>query len=337
MKKYFITNRPSGLGDLLCNLAATYYYARMYDGDVILDWRNTIYNYNDLWKTKKTNTGNLFTSLFVQPTQPLNGVNFILPEVDDVYWNTDRSKIFNINPRWHKISEELNQLECETIDKNIKDNKYIFVEQRIHEHNQTFPDIQHAKFSIEGKISNFIEYFNYVSFLNFFQIQPYVKYKIDNFIKDNFVDQNVVGIHMRYGNIKQKEPTFRTYKNDTDHWVSEKEIIDTIKEKISNISVNNPKYFISCDNPKINSLILDNIPNSFCLQKYFPEDDLSLIGTHVNKQIQILQESFIDMFLLSECQHLIHTSHSTYSIWPNYKLMRKYESNTLIQSMFDKI
>ena len=84
-------------------------------------------------------------------------------------------------------------------------------------------------------------------------------------------------------------------------------------------------------------MILDNIPNSFCLQKYFPEDDLSLIGTHVNKQIQILQESFIDMFLLSECQHLIHTSHSTYSIWPNYKLMRKYESNTLIQSMFDKI
>jgi hypothetical protein len=336
MKKYFITNRPSGLGDLLCNLAATYYYARMYDGDVILDWRNIIYNYNEFWKTKKTNTGNLFTSLFVQPTQPLNGVNFILPEVDDVYWNIDRSKIFNINPRWNKISDELNQQEYETINKNINDNEYIFVEQRIHEHNQIFPNIQHSKFSIEGKISNFTEKFDYVNFLNFFQVQPYIKYKIDNFIKDNFVSQNVVGIHMRYGNIKQKEPTIREYKNDTDHWISDKEIIDTIKEKISNISIENPKYFISCDDHRINSLILDNIPNSFCLQKYFPEDGLSLMGTYANAQIKILQESFMDMFLLSECQHLIYTYHSVYTVWPIYKIIQKYESKASMQSMFTK-
>ena len=142
---------------------------------------------------------------------------------------------------------------------------------------------------------------------------------------------------MRYGNVKQKEPTFRKYKENKTHWASETEIIETIKQKLLNINISNAKYFISCDNPEINSLLLNNIPNSFCLPKYFPEDNLSLMGTHINKQIQILQESFMDMFLLSECHHLIYTAHSTYTIWPNHKIMQKYKSNTLIQSMFEKI
>ena len=146
MKKYFITNRPSGLGDLLCNLAATYCFAKMYNGDVILDWRYTMYNKNNLCGTIKNNISNLFTSLFIQPSDSLNGVNFILPESDDIYWNINRGTIFNISPRWHKISDELNQKEYEFIDTNIKNNDYIFVEQRIHEHNQIFTNLQHSNF-----------------------------------------------------------------------------------------------------------------------------------------------------------------------------------------------
>ena len=44
MKKYIITDRRTGLGDVLLNLSACWYLGQRYNRDVIIDWRRLPYN-----------------------------------------------------------------------------------------------------------------------------------------------------------------------------------------------------------------------------------------------------------------------------------------------------
>ena len=78
MNKYIITDRRTGLGDVLLNLSACWYLGQRYNRDVIVDWRRLPYNLknNETWERHEVN---LFHCLFMSPPT-LQGVNFLFPE-----------------------------------------------------------------------------------------------------------------------------------------------------------------------------------------------------------------------------------------------------------------
>lgn len=344
MKKIFITSRDSGLGDLLCNLASTYYLSRKYNGDVILDWRTAVYHHmgysgenksNIYSGEKKSNISNLFTSIFIQPTS-IGDVNFYLPECDDVYWNMNKSLIPTIPTLYnlHKIPDNEIFEKKKWIENIIGENTYIKNEQRIREGNRVFPETQHSKFDIISSDGKILEKFIYHEFLEKFSIQPIIKNKIDKIFNEHFLNNNVVGIHMRYGNTKQKEPGHRIFPENGEHWVSDNEIVNTIKQKVEKLNIGNVKYFISCDNERINDLLLKTISNSFCYLNKYPSNGQTIHVNDGNNQIELIQSSFIDMYLLTKCHRLIYTKDSVYTEWPLSLITDNCTNMTLVESIF---
>lgn len=322
MNKCFISRRPSGLGDLICNLGATYFFAKKYNGNMSVDWRKIVYNSKGDFVTMKDNPSNLFNCIFIQPEE-INGVKFISPESDSIIWNY--TSIPDLKVRHKYISEDENKKETDMYESLIKDNNYLNVEQRVHESNQIWKELHHANFKINSIDGTFIEDFNLVNFIEKIKIQPNVKEKIDSFYEKNFVGNNIIAIHMRYGNSKNKEPLHRPHKDDK--WIEDDVLINTIKKTIDSFSLSEYKCFISCDNERVNTLLLNNIDHSFCYNKKFPDYKDGSIHMNANENpIQIFQESFIDMILLSKANKIICTAHSVFSVFPALKITNDYKN-----------
>jgi hypothetical protein len=333
MKKYFITNRPSGLGDILCNLAATYFFAKKYGGNVIIDWRHNMYNKGINYEYKSHVLPNLFSSIFLQP-ESINGVDFLMPESDPTYYyNMVPMTCLPVN--YNKLNgSQLDDLKKDLYSK-IESNNYIKVEQRILENNQIFKELLQCNFPIQNNDGVLLENFEYDSFLSNFKLQKNLHKKINDFYDDNFKGHRVIGIQMRYGNLKLKEPYFRLFPDDGGPWVDDDTIIKTIEEQLRFVDTQNVKYFICCDNEEINQLILSKFSNSFCYNKTFPEKESCI---HLNNEgipITMIQESFIDMYLLTKCDFLITTGHSVYPIWPICKLTDGWKDFSKIRTIFN--
>ena len=320
--KIFIARRPSGLGDLICNLGAVYFFAKRYNGSISIDWRKIVYNTKGDFFTMKDNPSNLFNSIFIQPEE-INNVKFISPESDLTIWNN--IIIPHLGVRHAYINEEDNKKETELYELLIKNNNYISVEQRVHESNQIWKELHHAFFKINDLNGMFIEDFNLVNFIEKIKIQPNIKEKIDSFYEKNFIDNNIISIHMRYGNSKNKEPLHRPHKDDK--WIDDDILLNVIKDSIKSFNINQYKCFISCDNERINNLLLNNIDNSFCYDKKFPNHNDGSIHMNENENpIQSFQESFIDMMLLSKGNKIICTAHSVFSVFPALKITNNYKN-----------
>lgn len=333
MKKYFITNRPSGLGDILCNLAATYYFAKKYGGSVIVDWRHNMYNKDVNYNYKTTNLPNLFNSIFIQPDS-INGVDFLMPESEPTYYY-NMVPFTHLPPSYNKLDDNQLDILRKDLYSRIDSNSHIMVEQRIQEHNQVFEELLHCNFSIKNNDGILLENFEYDSFLNNFKIQKNLNDKINDFYENNFKGHRVIGIQMRYGNLKLKEPYFRLFPDDGGPWVDNDTIISTIKEQLRFVDTQNVKYFVCCDNQEINELIMSNFPNSFCYNKTFPEKESCIHLNNEGLPITMMQESFIDMYLLTKCDFLIATGHSVYPVWPISKLTYGYKDFNKIRTIFN--
>ena len=328
--KYFIARRPSGLGDLICNLGATYFFAKRYNGIMAVDWRKIVYNCKGDFCTLKENPSNLFNSIFIQPDE-INGVKFVSIESDKKIW--DYESFPNLGVRHKYIDESENDKERENYENMIDLNDYINVEQRVHESNQMWKELHHAFFKINSKDGKFIEDFSLVDFIEKIKIQPNVNDKIQSFYETHFKDLPVISIHMRYGNSKNKEPLHRPHTDNG--WVNNDVLLDTIKEKINSFQLNEYRCFISCDNKAINDLLLNNIKNSFCYDKIFPDLNDGSIHMNVNENpIQTFQESFIDMILLGKADRIICTAHSVFSVFPALKVTNNYKNLEFYRQIF---
>lgn len=328
--KCFIARRPSGLGDLMCNLGATYFFAKKYGGFMAVDWRKTVYNCKGDFITLKENPSNLFDAIFVQPEE-INGVKFVSIESDEKIWNYDSFP--NLAVRHNYIDEIENEKEKQKYIDVINSNNYINVEQRVHESNQIWKELHHAFFEIHSSDNKFIENFSLVDFIEKIKIQPNVNEKINVFYEENFKNLPVISIHMRYGNIKNKEPLHRPHTDNG--WIDNDILLNTIKEKIESFNLKEYKCFIACDNELINNLILNNIKHSFCYNKKFP--DINDGSIHMNKNedpIRVFQESFIDMMLLGKSNRIITTAHSVYSVLPVLKITNNYKNLEFYRQMF---
>ena len=294
-EKYFITNRGGGLGDDMCNIQAVHFLAKKYGGSVILDWRILPYN------NKATCKVNLIHSLFKIPNE-IEGVKFYtfeeIPELSEVNDAFSRPQITN-------------NISIADIDKLVSEYNFINVCLRT----GGCESNSYKEFKCENYILE-----NYLSFWSNFELQNSIKTKLDYYRSKYFSAGNVIGIHIRHGNGETPAPK-------PPNWYSH----NSVKQKINEIlkieypnGIDNKQFFICADNKNCTYDFLKSYPTAFSTEKTFSEDGEGALHMTCRNPISTIQEAFVDMELLSNCELGILTICSVFNLWAGLKLKRSY-------------
>lgn len=307
MNKFIITERAGGFGDIFMTLMGSWILAKYSNRDVIIDWRRNPYNWycGDKIVEKKSGSYipiNSFLTIFDIPRN-LCGVNFYLPEHIDNYfvrnneynfWEYQDLKILS------QESKNLNEI------KEILFSNDLFIRNEIRYGTECLGSPidmnQHLYFDEKITLNEFFEHF---------KTNEFISQKIKDKEKQ-FINHNICGIHIRYGNNTEITNPLR-YPN----WIDDNCLINTIKQEIKNFCDDNYRFFISTDTKNINDLILNEIPNSFSFDKKYSLENESclLLNARINP-ISSFQQAFMDMYFLTKCKKLIYTRASIFNIIP---------------------
>jgi hypothetical protein len=324
MNRFLITDRRCGLGDSLLNLAATWYLAKRYKRDVIIDWRRLPYTIKNTenWQRHQVN---LFHSLFSSLPDQLEGVNFLFPEqFSEIYFGpkTEEGYPFDldhISPIDHAESQ-LDALERKTDKKetiSLLESKEVFVRNsmRMGESNKIFPELEEDIFLLKISQSDF----NFWNFLTSLPVCAPVEEKIKNFYPQKF-GSHTAAVHFRNGNGE------KTTHRDLGQYELQSAtiLIREEAEKLLGSDFNKFNFFVCTDSPTGEKLLKERLPNAFSFPKVVPAKGDGPI--HFNTRlspISSIQESFIDMMLMSKCSHIIYTKSSTFSIPALFNIKRE--------------
>jgi hypothetical protein len=292
--KFFITNRDGGLGDTLLNLHATHFFAKKFNGSVVVDWRSLPYN---IFSKNKIN---LFHSLFELPSE-IDGVKYYS------YEEIEECHDYELTRQYPFILPGPSR---EELDKIILENKYLNVRSRSCEGTNNYFEIQGVEILFE-----------YIEYLRYFKLNDLIQDKINYYKNKYFKDDNVVTIHVRHGNGEERGG----YNGP---WCSyetiERKIYDILKLECSD-KIDNKKFLICTDNKKLHDDFLTNFPNSFSIEKTYSDDNIGALHKTSNNPIQTIHEAFIEMELLSYGMFGIFTYLSVYNTLPTMKMI--YEKN----------
>ena len=321
-KKYFITGRNCGLGDMLCNLAATYFFAHRYNGDVVLDWRAV--PYNDL-KCVENGTDkyriNLYHSIFKKPNEPIIENDkvrwFYYEEIEEL---TDYNNIFfHLSPSTVADTNSLSYgnigkiyLNCsiKQIDEIVDQHDYIVVTNRIGEHSDNYKQLQYTVKETPFKEPQ-LELFDYIDFFKKIPIADKMREKINRY--NHMFDMPNIGIHIRHGNGESRG-------GYTGNWYDYNEIKSKINEILNKLNANTTDYrFLICtDNKSCSLQLLSTFNDSWETTKNWLEDNAGAFHYNFNNPIKSIQEAFLDMMLLSKCKYGIFTKHSVFNVIPGF-------------------
>lgn len=138
------------------------------------------------------------------------------------------------------------------------------------------------------------------TFLTHIALKDSIKNKIESFALEKSL-AHAIGIHVR---MTDKKPT----KN-----------LDAIFEKIHSLKIKEPKIFLATDNTYVFEKIIQKYPNTIIYPKMIPKANgagihqWSLYNNKPEFAKQILEESIIDMWLLSKCEYLLYQGNSSFS------------------------
>lgn len=309
MKKYIITDRRTGLGDVLLNLSACWYLGQRYNRDVIIDWRRLPYNLKntETWTRYEVN---LFHCLFMSPPN-LQGVNFLFPEnFDEISFGpkTQDGYPFDLD-HLPIVDQESKSFESE--DKLLKDNNQQFVRcsMRMGQKNDCF----HRLRTINK------ENFNYWFFINSMPLCIPIEGDLNSFKKK--VNSKTVGIHFRHGNGEDwwmaGKPKFKNLEESVDR------IVEEVRERLEQ-PLKSYNFRIFSDNPTAREMLFNKLPNSQVSQAKLPEEGKGALHFHTESYpIKSLQDSFLDMMKLAQCTYLFYTEHSTFSIPATHNISKE--------------
>ena len=110
-----------------------------------------------------------------------------------------------------------------------------------------------------------------------------------------------IGLHIRY----------------TDRKISLKKVKKALRNRL--LVTPNAKIFLATDNAAVQSEIRSEFENVFTIDKYLPNDGSRLHWpTSDIKKIREAENALIDMWVLSRCEYLIYSRHSTFSVTSSY-------------------
>jgi len=307
MKKYIVTERAGGFGDIFCTLMGTWILAKYSNRDVIIDWRRNPCNWYCGPNIKEKKSGsyvpiNSFLTVFDFPKSML-GVNFYLPEHiaefgvrnnSNNFWEYDDLKILSQD----SVSvEETN---------NILFSDDIFIRNSIR---YGTPCVG-SPVNMDNK-SFFSEKITIKDFFENIKINDFMLNKI-KLHEERFIKNKVCGIHIRYGNnVETTNPS--RYPN----WIDDSTLVESIKLKIQNLCDKDYHFFICTDTERVNEMLLKEIPNSFSLNKEYSSENewIMLLNARLNP-ISTFQDAFLDMYFLTRCNKLIYINHSVFTTIP---------------------
>ncbi|HKC66744.1 MAG TPA: hypothetical protein VKG26_00805, partial [Bacteroidia bacterium] len=147
---------------------------------------------------------------------------------------------------------------------------------------------------------DFLPYINYNELTKYVSLKPFIIEKISQFVNDNKLNESI-GVHIRN---TDKRPTTSVQK-----------VIEHIATKHKNTPV-----YLSTDSTEVETMFFKALPDLILFPKMKPK--LSGEGMHQwalhndpkeELKYTLFEESVMEMFLLSRCQHLYYQGNSTFS------------------------
>ncbi len=280
-RKYILVKGGSGLGNRILAAATAILYGKISNRNVIIDWTEGTYAPHGI---------NAFHCLF--DSKNIGNIED-LPITNSIYPSTWKGKL---NYTFGGIKEELKLKGTEQISFDVSKIDYqeeliIFCSysQKIHDMRLFFTG-EYSKFQqlTNSQILKLI-------IDDYFSIKLDIKNQFDQFIKENFTNNNI-GVHIRYSDMKI--PVEKIYQK-----------VDQVKQK-------NPKasIFLATDSQEILREFQQRYNQVIITEKWYPSSGGTL---HQNWQecenpLQNGIEALQDLYLLSQCQHLIFSSQSSF-------------------------
>ena len=320
--KYFVTDRRCGLGDVLLNLAATWWLAKEFKRSVIVDWSKLPYavlNWGRDGGNFHRHSINLFPSLF-RPPAPLEGVAFEQPE-------QFRELFFD---EWNHALKDVNELPLikpdtpfTTLEKELAEEKIIRVGGWWWGEHSYFPKLKE---------------FDFVSFFNHLKLQSVIQDKLSVFKEEHFSSKKIVGLHLRHGSGESdpNQPRASRRKRGAQNVRAYVEAaLKTVESQVS--ALNEYAVFVCTDDGDCEEVALDLFPNSFSFPKALPRESdcqsLQQQALHCNpamNAVDSIQDSLIDLILLSECEIFAGSKSSAFNCLARAKKWAAGTGHTII-------
>ncbi|TAL60414.1 MAG: hypothetical protein EPN85_07285 [Bacteroidetes bacterium] len=144
------------------------------------------------------------------------------------------------------------------------------------------------------------------TFLKHVVLQSDIDGRIASYASEHNLNRNTIGVHVRSTDKKPERSLAALY------------------EKIKKLNLRDFQIFLATDNKEVATAVKNMFPKVIEYPKFMP--DIKSEGMHLwakyNDQLQhgerILEESIVDMWLLSKCEYLLFQGNSTFSILSSF-------------------
>ena len=315
--KYLVLKGCAGLGNRLMAICNAIKYCRKGNRKLLIDWSDGVFSKKGV---------NIFHKYFEVRNFPvLDSLESIEKKLEylSCYPSVFKKNIFSggydnfvhaCNPFFLKIpkrllvSERFKMLRGFWMDKsryneNIIDSKWKFLKEIFRPESMPLGCDLNAE-----RGEDVVFYFDFTPndlkniFLENIFLKKDIETKINSFSQQHKLQTNTIGIHIRS---TDKRP---------------RKSLDELFKKISKFKLSSPQFFLATDNKQIAATIKRTLSPVIEYPKLMP--DLKTEGMHqwakYNDQLhlgdRILEESIMDMWLLSKCEYLLYQGNSTFSI-----------------------
>jgi hypothetical protein len=321
--KYLIIKGIAGLGNRLITLCSGIEYARTTDRILLVDWsdgmyaekgHNVFYDYFKLVNVKYfKNIRNISHISSVYPA----GFNRKLDKgVHELYKNINA--VDAGIPKIYSILDRVPQFIFSYQKPNMLREywRYIYFSGRNNNNingldyffgifnNAHSPCGRHLSKKRKEDIVIYIEYepsYNPVTLLNHINLQSAISKKIDLFTSEKLLTHDSIGVHIRGNDRKSKTPYEKLY--------------NLLRDK----KFETKKIFLATDCIEVLENFLKEFPNTIVYPKFLPK--VHERGIHywastkgsTDKAKGILEQSIIDIWLLSKCEYLFYQKSSSFS------------------------
>ena len=312
-EKYLVLKGCAGLGNRLMTICNAIEYCKKTNRKLVVDWSDGVFAEKGV---------NIFSQFFkIDNFSAIGSVEEIKQKIDNltcypaVFKKNFKSDVYDnfihaFHPFFLKIpdsllfNERLKMLRGFWLDKSRA-----FPTSKVGFLKEVF-DLNNSPFGHDlsvGRKEDVLFYFDFTPnglkdiFLKHISLQEDIKRKVNSFSDEKNLNKNTIGIHVRSTD-KQPQKT-----------------LDVLIGKIREINLVNAQIFLATDNKQV----AEKIKNTFPVVVEFPKlmPDIKLGGMHLwakyNNQLEsgsrILEESIMDMWLLSKCEYLLYQGNSTFS------------------------
>lgn len=289
--KFLLVKGKAGLGNRILAVLESILYAKITHRQLVVDWSDYAYS-ND--------NENVFHKFFIaqgiRDTSIIPSESSIYPQVWRKNLNKSVNEVIDLydggekdrhrNPKiWQKYTIDI-------ADTNYNEDilvrwAYFHQLSKLRRHFKN--DFKYLAPLNDADILKKTFYYN-------LEIHPNIIQRVDEFKKKHFHRQQIIGVHVRYTDLKN--PYDKYYR-----------IINEFLQKNPDIII-----FIATDNQHIEKEFKTKYTNVIATNKWYPKDESSL---HQNRncpdRFENGVQALVDICLLSECDYLIYDTTSTFA------------------------